>query len=170
MSLIASYIAHFQEWRSPRRATHRGEPCPFPLSSSVLGGPASADDLASFNLDDGLRKVWAVARSADLFKDATYGQWGLHILSPSEAAQATARQRVLRPDDFHESDLVFGTFYGDSDLLVMTGVDVYGDERRILVALPIDKREDWPLAAESFSEFLACYLRSEGGKYWEVRS
>jgi hypothetical protein len=40
-------------------------------------------------------------------------------------------------------------------------------DRRYLIALPLDPRNDWSAAGSSVSEVLGRYLASEGEKYWE---
>lgn len=37
----------------------------------------------------------------------------------------------------------------------------------VLVALPLDARPDWHMAAGNLTEFLARYLTAFGEKYWE---
>jgi hypothetical protein len=37
----------------------------------------------------------------------------------------------------------------------------------VLVSLSLDERELWPIAGDSFTEFLRRYALSEGDKYWE---
>ncbi len=116
-----------------------------------------------------LKKVlefWTYAKSGDLFKDITYGQWGLHIFSLEDALARTLKERENRPADFDCYDIIIGSFYGDLDLLVIdcsSGSDSYG---KVLVALPLDKRADWPVVANNFTEFLNVYVEKEGGKFW----
>jgi hypothetical protein len=117
-------------------------------------------------IDEGLAEFWEIAASADLFKDVTYGQWGLHIMSPTESRLETAEQRALRPRDFLDDDIVIGSFFGDGDVLVSAGPVAKG-QRRVMVALPLDPREEWPTVAHSFEEFLSKYVSAEGDKYWE---
>ncbi|HYM18416.1 MAG TPA: SMI1/KNR4 family protein [Micropepsaceae bacterium] len=138
------------------------------MSSTLLGGPASVDEFQELKIDPDLREFWSVARSADLFKDEKFGQWGLKILSPEQAKLETEKQIRERPLDFSEADLVIGTFYGDSDLLVMTHCKGRNDFE-IIVSTPLDSREVWASIASSFSDFLAHLSAVEGDKYWERR-
>ena len=169
MTDISTQLEKIGEWASPRRAIHRGgRECPFLLSSTLLAGPASESELSRLTIDHGLREFWLAAKSADLFKDKKYGQWGLRILSPEESKEETGRMLLLRPNDFKITDLVIGKFYGDSDLLVVDTARAVGDGFTVLVALPIDPRVDWREVAGSFSEFLSLFLSHEGDKYWEA--
>src|SRR5262245_51246241 len=36
-----------------------------------------------------LLEFWSIARTATLFEDTEYGQWGLELLSPQQAIEAT---------------------------------------------------------------------------------
>jgi len=130
---------------------------------------AKADDISALevNCPNDLCSFWKAAESAKLFEDQTYGQWGLHILSPSDAAQETQRLAKERPRDFARGDLVTGRFLGDSDLLIVRCNDNKSDFGRVLVAQPLDPRIDWYCAAESFEQFLEKYLEAKGEKYWE---
>jgi hypothetical protein len=103
-------------------------------------------------------EFWEACRSARLFVDVDYGQWGLHFLSPSASA---ARTHSLRPDEFKPHDVVLAEFLGDSELLVVTAAS------DVLVALPLDPRRDWNRAADSIDAFLVRYFTEEGRKYWE---
>jgi hypothetical protein len=112
-----------------------------------------------------LVEAWSFSRESRLFEDVDYGQWGLVLLSPAAAAERTAGQRAQRPGAYRPDDVVIGEFLGDLELLVMAPSEV-GD-RRILVALPLDDRQDWYPAASSLAQFLEKYLGSYGSKYWE---
>ncbi len=100
-----------------------------------------------------------------LFQDVDYGQWGLVILSPDQAAERTAWERSQRPEDFPFGDIVAGEFLGDLELLIATPRD--DGSCQIRIALPLDPRGDWYVAAESLAEFLQRYLVARGDKYWE---
>jgi hypothetical protein len=108
-------------------------------------------------------ELWTVTRTARLFEDVDYKQWGLKVLTPSESAARTASEHVLRPNDYRSDDVVLGEFLGDLELLVIAGSDS-GNE--VLVALPLDPRADWYRAAPSLEQFLRRYRVAEGDKFW----
>lgn len=110
-------------------------------------------------------ETWSVARGARLFEDVDFGQWGLKILSPADSAARTTAERVARPDEYKQDDIVLGEFLGDQDLLV-----VEGSSGAVLVAMPLDSRRDWWPAASGVGEFLERYVAAEGSKYWEHQS
>lgn len=112
-----------------------------------------------------LKDVWSTCRQARLFEDIDYGQWGLVLLDPASSAARSARERITRPDDFKEDDVVFAEFLGDQELLVFAPSEP--GPRRVMVTLPLDPRSDWLAAAPSMSEFFEAYLLSGGGKFWE---
>lgn len=169
MNTLAPQIDKLKEWLSPRRAVHRGRECPFLLSCSFRGEPASSEELEGLILDPGLREFWMNTSSAELFKDQKYGQWGVEILSPSNAKAETQIQLDARPADFFDSDLVIGRFFGDAELLIMDTAQLTENGGAILVALPLYPRTDWPKVADSFPQFLERLLIAEGDKYWEER-
>ncbi|WP_416058182.1 hypothetical protein [Stenotrophomonas maltophilia] len=150
-------------WTQPRVAVHPKGECPFPLRSSFV--ERSGADEASRRFPRGntqLLAFWGLCASADLFKDERFGQWGVELLDAKEAHIQTAALSDLRPLDCRDGDVVFGRFYGDSELLVMVA------SGRVLVCLPLNRREDWPEAASSLLEFLSRFHEAQGAKYWEA--
>jgi len=93
---------------------------------------------------DELRELWSTARRAELFTDPAIGGWGLRLLSPAEAVDATRKWALRRPDD----------------MLPATG--------GVLILLPRDARDAWYRLSMSLSEFLARYVDARGDKFWEV--
>ena len=154
----------------PREAIHRGERCPFLLACSFAAEPTRDFVQLPLKLPDDVLEFWRVTRHATLFKDQQYGQWGVEVLQPTQALSETARQSSSRPRDFIDSDLVLARFFGDSDLVVVACNPNKPDFGSIAIALPIDKRSEWPTVAKSFGEFLSRLVESQGDKYWEVRN
>jgi len=111
---------------------------------------------------------WSTSRQSRLFEDVDYGQWGLMLLPPANAAKRTAGERVLRPNAYRAGDIIIGEFLGDQELLVFAPSEV--NRGQVLIALPMDDRPDWPAAASSLAEFLERYLDALGEKYWERAS
>lgn len=109
-----------------------------------------------------LVEAWATCRSARLFEDVEYGQWGLVLLDPAGSAERTERERRDRPDDLAASDVVVGEFLGDSDLLVVAAEP----SPAVLVALPLDPRADWPVVAPDLDAFFRAYVDALGAKFW----
>lgn len=157
-------------WSIPRRQTRSDAAEPdFMLSCTFADEPASFDELAELqsSVPEDLMAFWRLTRTARLFVDRHYGQWGLEILSPSEAAKETHVQRRNRPAQYRDGDVVIGRFLGDSDLLIIRCNEKSADFGKVLVALPIDPRPDWFTPADTFGDFLRLYLENEGAKYWE---
>ena len=156
MKMIEEFIQTLESsWSTPRNAVHRGKNCPFRLCCSIDPVPATDVDIRAVLAvpEEGLKQFWRRCRQASLFKDVDYGQWGVEILSPDRAIRESAYSLASRPKDFLCTDLVFGKFFGDSELLVMNCDSSDNEYGSIRVALPIDKRNNWPLAAHSFAEF-----------------
>jgi hypothetical protein len=124
--------------------------------ASTLSDPSSASEIAAawegtvLPLD--LIELWSVCRDARLFRDVDFGQWGLALLDPASSAARTAKERAARPTDFRTDDVVVGTFLGDQELLILAPGEL--DTRRVLIALPLDNREDWFGVAHTLAEFL----------------
>lgn len=113
-----------------------------------------------------LAEFWVKTRTAKLFEDQVYGQWGVVILDPTEATATTQKCQEQRRRDFIVGDLVIGKFLGDSDLLVIRNDPTASDFGNVLVALPIDPRSEWYRVADSFGMFLESYITAAGDKYW----
>jgi hypothetical protein len=145
-----------------------GEPHPVGDDNMVLGNrlglPASPEEIAAAwpdGVDTQAVELWRAVGTGDLFVDIEYGQWGLHLLSPVESARRTVAEQEARPDDYAEGDIVLGEFLGDQDLLVLSAAE------GVLVALPLDKRDQWYTAAPTLTGFLARYYDAHGDKFWE---
>lgn len=142
---------------------HRMGECPFLLRSSFVKGSGVAERFRALpSCNAQLLAFWGLCATADLFKDEQFGQWGVELLDVTEAHVQTAALSDLRPLDCRDGDVVFGRFYGDSELLVM---DASG---RVLICGPLDERKDWPEAAGSLVGFLTRLHEAQGAKYWEA--
>jgi hypothetical protein len=141
---------------------------PFRLGCS-FDTPASDAEIASAwpgrELPRELLQVWAISRQSRLFEDMDYGQWGLVLLSPTVAAHRTAEERAQRPNSYRADDVVIGEFLGDQELLILAP----SEDRSgcVLVALPLDDRRDWHVAASDLADFLKHYLNALGNKFWK---
>lgn len=124
-------------------------------------------DKMSKNYPKSLIDFWNISRKAWLFEDIQYGQWGLEIFDPKESSDLTLKFSSERQRDFSHGDLIIGKFIGDSDLLLVRCDIKSIDYGNIIVALPIDPRDDWNFVEESFDVFLNNYANSNGDKYWE---
>jgi hypothetical protein len=113
-----------------------------------------------------LSEFWTIARTAKLFEDREYGQWGLEILDPKRSVEITVLCEARRRRDFIEGDLVIGKFLGDSDLLVIRCDPIAKDFGCVIVALPLDVRRDWYTVSHSFAAFLGEYAKTGGEKFW----
>lgn len=162
------------DWANPSPATHRGELCPFKLQCSFDNTPVSEGEASNLceeleiELPPELARFWIRHRSATLFEDVDYGQWGLEVLTPQDALTASRSFSEDRKRDVSRGDLVIGRFLGDSDLLLIRCDPSAEDFGSVVVALPLDDRSDWPHIAKNFGVFLDEYERKEGDKHWEV--
>lgn len=116
-----------------------------------------------------LKAFWSKVAEIRLNDDVNYGQWGCIIWSPAEViARHKEALRFREPDDFRVGDLIVGEFRGDNDLLLLRCDPSENDFGAIIVALPMDTRQDWPRVASSIIEFVEQFLAHPEKKYWEV--
>ena len=147
-------------WGPPRMV----EGNPFRLACAV-GPPATRDAIRAAwpgEIPKSVRELWETTGEATLFADVDFGQWGMRTFSPSESVSTSQIQRDGRPNDFDPGDVVVAEFLGDQDLLV---VDEHG---QVMVALPLDPREDWPRPTNDLGTFFAHYVQANGAKWWET--
>lgn len=119
-----------------------------------------------FELPRDIQEWWTQVQSAELFVDASLKQWGLQIFDENTSFKESNYWRNERPMDILNTDIVVGSFLGDSDLLIIS-CDQCPTFGQVVVATPLDKRNDWYFIADSFSQFLFDYLKQDGEKYWE---
>jgi hypothetical protein len=164
---ISDVIEDLRAWGDSRIVRHRGHATAFALSCKLsdLGRTDVTGDLP-----DELKQFWSQVEGADLFVDAKHGQWGLRILSPEQSLAATQRFRDSRARDWVPGDLIVGEFLGDSDLVLVRTSRQSADFGRVLIAMPIDRRDDWFSPAENFASFLGQMVAADGDKYWEVEA
>lgn len=155
------------EWTDPREAIHRGEKCPFLLNCRFAFEPAEGLSAFPLRLPKEVFQFWQIAKQAWLFKDDQYGQWGIEVLEPSYAVLETTRQRSARPKVVLDTDLVLARFCGDSDLVLVACNPASPEFGVVTIATPLDARNDWPIVARNFGEFLNHLAVSQGDKYWE---
>lgn len=170
MSNIVIVIEQMKEqWTEPKYPNNKdGSLEPFLLSCSFY--TATTSTKATFRkkiaIPKDLQIFWALYDNAELFRDITYGQWGLDILSIEDAIAYSKRGRIYRPSAFKNTDLIIGSFRGDSDLLMINCNEHANNYGQITVVLPIDDRPDWYVVADSLSEFLELYAKCNGEKFW----
>jgi len=155
-----------RDWQVPSDTLPDGTKLPLPLKCSFLPKINQSINL-SVEVPFDVEEFWSVYDSARLFEDVLYGQWGLILLS-SERAEILSKKMVIeRPSDFKQKDLIIGEFLGDSDVVIIPCDPQDSDYGKVIIGLPIDKRIDWPVVANSFSDFLQQYLEYPGKKFWE---
>jgi hypothetical protein len=161
MNAISDILATCRSWTEPRVVKDN----PFRLACR-LTPPATEEEISRAwshtSLPCGLRELWLYSSEPELFVDVDYRQWGLKILSPKSSAARSVKERLERPADLTDSDVIVGEFLGDQDLLV---VDQDG---AVLIALPLDDRADWWRPDTNLSRFFSRYVASNGAKYWEL--
>ncbi|MFN9342229.1 MAG: hypothetical protein ACK6A8_17215 [Planctomycetota bacterium] len=159
-------IANLQrDWANPRRTSDSAPNAPdLKVACSFEEGHLAN---VPHNTPVDLEIFWKNYKSARLFEDRQFGQWGLEILDPSESRLATSEYDLDRERDRRFGDRVIGRFFGDSEVLLIRCDPSAPDYGCIIVALPLDSRKDWPLVGNSFSEFFERYAKGEGAKFWE---
>jgi hypothetical protein len=161
---VSQISVQLDRYRYRPSPTEQGSTNPFRLVSEI-GDPASPEEIVGLAPSEELRELWASCRSARLFEDVDYGQWGLVLLDPESSCNRTMAEFADRPVDLKPDDVVIGEFLGDQELLVWAPSEE--GRRRVLVALPLDARADWWPAGEGIAEFLTRYFDANGEKFWE---
>jgi hypothetical protein len=175
MVSIVDIIAEACEtWGKPKPQVRNGEQTFFSFVCTRAPAGASADDvravqirLGDVELPTDLIEVWLHIRSARLFLDNTYGQWGLELLDPQEVILETEQLRATRARDVEQGDLVVGRFFGDQDRVIVRSDPRATDYGTVLIALPLDRRKDWYVVANSLTAFVERFLSTEGDRFWE---
>jgi hypothetical protein len=130
---------------------------------------AEIEVAAGVKLPDEIKVLWSKGSEFHLNSDVIYGQWGCILWSPAEiAARHESAIGWRRPDDFRSGDLIIGEFRGDSDLVVLRCDPSSQDFGSIVIALPIDPRDEWPCVASSVTEFIEIFLSNSEKKFWEA--
>jgi hypothetical protein len=152
-------------WLKPKKGIHNNDETFFELQCEFAEEKAEIPIDYPLEFPKGILDFWNNARDAELFIDKKYGQWGLKMYSPQDAISLTRKEIETRPDEYKDTDLIIGSFIGDSDMLVIScDPKNFG---QIFVSTPLDSREDWWLVSDSFKEFLNQYSEKDGEKYWE---
>lgn len=143
---------------------------PMPMYCQVL--PPQPWDKKAFEealgitLPLAIKHLWDKTSSLRLFEDVNYGQWGLILWSPNQVITEQEKRIAQTKEDFRPGDLIIGEFLGDADLLVLRCDATSSDFGNVMIALPLDSREEWYLAANSLESFLIQFLAAEGDKFW----
>lgn len=156
-----------RDWAEPRQALHHGKPTVLALSVR-LERLASSPPALAINAPPDVLEFWREFRTARLFEDRRYSQWGLVLVSPERAQELTNKLHRERARDALPGDIVVGEFLGDSDLLIARADPTAADHGTILVALALDRRQDWARVGFTLAEFLCRYAQANGAKFWET--
>ena len=125
------------------------------------------EESLGITLPSAIIHLWDRTSSLRLFEDITYGQWGLIFWSANQVITEQEKRIAQRKEDFYPGDLIIGEFLGDADLLVLRCDPTSPDFGNTIIALPLDSREEWYLAANSLESFLSQFLAAKGEKFWE---
>lgn len=151
--------------------TLSGVSIPYALHSTLTPAqPYSRETLEralAVKLPDELCTLWTRVSGLRLFEDVRYGQWGLILWSPEHLVDAHRRRIKGREQDFRAGDVILGEFLGDSDLLVLRCDPAACDYGNVMIALPIDPRDEWYTVGASLLDFLIRFVDANGEKFWE---
>lgn len=161
-----------QNWQTPKFPAY--DPHSFELSCIINDGNSAHDlmdrvaVLGIHHISEAYLAFMNATDGAVLFYDEKYGQAGLKLYGTRDIVQANIQwQDSYRNKELLPTDLVIGEFIGDSDLLLLNCDIKSEDYGKMIISLPIDKREDWYFLSEGFQEFLNHFIQNEGQKYWE---
>lgn len=154
-----------RDWAEPRQTVHHGKPTVLPLSVR-LERLASPPPTLAINAPPEVLEFWRGFRTARLYEDRRYSQWGLVLVPVERAQELTDKLHQERVRDALPGDVVVGEFLGDSDLLIARADSAAADYGAMLVALPLDRRRDWPRVGSNLVDFLHRYAKADGAKFW----
>ncbi len=118
-------------------------------------------------LPDDLIHLWNQAAGLSLYKDISYGQWGLTIWSPEETLTGHPdRITEKREEDILKGDLIIGELIGDSEYPILRCDPALDDFGKLIIIRAMERRKDWPVVASSLTEFLERAAPSIEYQYW----
>jgi hypothetical protein len=131
--------------------------------------PSDIEFALKVKLPEEIKLLWSRASELRLHEDVNYGQWGCVLWSPIDVV---ARHRQAcdqrRSEDFRPGDVIVGEFRGDTDLVVLRCDSSQKDYGRIVIALAMDSRNEWPCVSSSLVDFVLTFLSQPDKKFWEV--
>lgn len=144
---------------------------PMPMHCQVLPchhwDKKALEEALGITLPLAIIQLWDKTSQLRLFEDVTYGQWGLIVWSPERVITEQKKRIAQRKEDFRSGDLIIGEFLGDADLLIVRCDAASADFGNIMIALPLDSREEWYIAANTLESFLSQFIAAQGDKFWE---
>jgi hypothetical protein len=139
------------------------------VSPPIAWDPTTIEHPLGVTLPRELRELWRAASEIRLLDDVNYGQWGCILWNPAEVVAKHQKAMSGRgEEDFRPGDLIIGEFRGDSDLVLLRCDSTCKDYGSVLIALPLDPRDEWPCVAISVVDFIRRFLACPGQKYWDV--
>jgi len=109
-----------------------------------------------------------VSNGAILFHDSVHGQWGYKIYSVEELYEKHMLWKRSIPTTWQPNFLAFAELFGEANLLLFDLARPSSDKDgcSILEGSAYDPVEYWPIASESFHEWLDHLITAQGDKYW----
>lgn len=173
MSILPDIVGQIRtHWMlEPKKAIHRGKELSFPLKCHLNSGEKFPFNISpDLLLPDSLKTFYSLSNGAELFKDESYGQWGLKLYELSKLSHATECFKNERNSDFVKGDLIIGEFYGDSEYLLVRCDPHSPDYGYVYIVLPLDQRVDWYIASQNFEKFIQKFYDFQGDKFWEINT
>lgn len=138
------------------------------VSPSVEWNRSETESTLGMLLPKDLVELWNHASEVRLNEDIYYGQWGCVLWSPLDLVERHHMHVGFRGEgNFRLGDLIIGEFLGDSDLVVQRCDRSCADFGSVVIALPMDSRDEWPVVAPSIWHFMSMYLHHPSHKFWE---
>jgi hypothetical protein len=113
--------------------------------------------------------LWDDCGGLVLYEDTTYGQAGLAILSPADAAARTREYlRDSVDDDARPGDFIIGAFCAEQRRVLIRSDKGAEDYGAIMIVAPIEERVYWRIPERSLETFLVRYMDAHGDDYWSM--
>lgn len=114
-------------------------------------------------------ECWGLCSSITLLRDKRRNLRGLRTHPPDERIIEVNRyilKDVIQPEDYLTGDLILAEFGGEQDQLIVRCDPSADDFGELLIAMPIDSREDWFHMGNSLVRFLKDFIEHNGYTYW----
>jgi hypothetical protein len=116
-----------------------------------------------------LEEFWNISSELILMRDLKYGSYGLKTFPPNDVLKEINEKiynDLIGQEDFRKGDLIIGELFAEDDKLIIRCDPDQHDFGKVIVAVPIDPRRDWPGQEYDLDEFLRLFVDNKGLPFW----
>jgi len=93
--------------------------------------------------------------------------YGMHIASPDWVVEANRVYKTMDGFGLQRGDVIIGEFLDNGEFLGLRCDVNASDFGSVMVKPEIAERYEWPVVADSLSEFITAYLSHDGRRFWD---